>query len=167
MWDAYPSGAWVDLRTGDPARDDPALGARWDRGRTVRAEIIAALMLGARPAEPGKVAGLRLAGAHVPGDLDLSGATLTTTLHLTGCHVPGTVTLTDTTARGIRFQGCDIDRVRAARSTIDGLFELNDSIVHAGVRLDNARINGQLRLSGALLIAPQPTKAPVYPPKKD
>jgi hypothetical protein len=157
VWDAYPSGAWVDLSSGDPGRDDPAEGARWNRGRTVRAELITALMLGAHPSAPGEVAGLRLAGARIAGDVNLSDATLTTKLHLLKCHIPGTVSLTDATTKGLRFRGCDIHRIRAARSTIDGLLELDSCTVHAGLHLDNAHITGQLRLAGARLSAPKAT----------
>ncbi|WP_424531217.1 pentapeptide repeat-containing protein [Sphaerisporangium viridialbum] len=154
VWDAYPSGAWVDLRTGDHRRDDPAKGARWGRERTVRAGVIIALMLGAQPARPGEVAGLRLAGARVVGDVDLSDATLTTKLHLLNCHLSGVVSLTDATTKGMRFRGCDLRRIRAARCTVEGLFELDSCTVHAGVRLDNAHIAGQFRLSRTHLSAP-------------
>ncbi|MEV7969247.1 pentapeptide repeat-containing protein [Sphaerisporangium sp. NPDC088356] len=154
MWDAYPSGAWVDLRTGDDRLDDPAEAVRWGRERTVRAGLITALMLGAHPAGPGQVAGLRLAGARVVGDINLSDATIPTKLHMLSCHLSGVVSLTDATVKGIRFRGCDMQRVRAARCTIDGLLELNSCTVHAGVRLDNARITGQLRLSRSRLSAP-------------
>ncbi|MFC4536159.1 hypothetical protein [Sphaerisporangium dianthi] len=154
VWDAYPSGAWVDLRIGDAARDDPAEGAAWGPERTVRAELVTALLLGARPAKPGQVAGLRLAGARITGMLDLSDATITSKLHLLNCHLPGTVSLTDATTKGMRFRGCDIHRIRAARATVDGLFELDSCTVHSGVRLDNAHVTGQLRLARARLMAP-------------
>jgi hypothetical protein len=167
VWDAYPSGAWVDLRTGDPARDDPAKGSRWGHGRTVRAEVLTALMLGAHPSPPGQVAGLRLAGARIIGEINLSDATLTTKLHLLNCHIAGTIALTDATTKGVRFRGCDIHRIRAARSTIDGLFELDSCTVHAGIRLDNAHIAGQLRLAGAHLSAPDPTPAASESVKED
>ncbi|GGL07580.1 oxidoreductase [Sphaerisporangium melleum] len=159
VWEAYPSGSWVDLRTGDADRDDPAGGATWGRERTVRAELLTALLLGARPAAPGQVAGLRLAGARVVGTLNLSDATITTKLHLLNCHLSGTVALTDATTKGVRFRGCDVRRIRAARCTIDGLFELDSCTVRAGVRLDNAHITGQLRLARATLFAPDGTSA--------
>ncbi|RCG23971.1 oxidoreductase [Sphaerisporangium album] len=159
VWDAYPSGAWVDLRTGDPETDDPAKGSTWGRHRTVRAEVVAALMLGANPAGPGQVAGLRLAGARIAGELNLSDASLTTKLHLHNCHLPGIVSLTDSTAKGLRFRGCDIYRIRAARCTVDGLLELDACTVRAGVWLDNAHITGQLRLARATLNAPVPLGA--------
>ncbi|GII80305.1 oxidoreductase [Sphaerisporangium rufum] len=159
VWDAYPTGAWVDLRTGRDEEDDPARGARWGPERTVRARVLTALLLGARPAEPGRVPGLRLAGATVVGTLDLSDATVPAKLHLLNCHLGDPVTLIDSATKGLRFRGCDIRRIRAARCTVDGLFELDGCTVHAGLRLDNTRISGQLRLSGTHLAAPEPTSA--------
>ncbi|MFF5207261.1 pentapeptide repeat-containing protein [Streptosporangium sp. NPDC000396] len=154
VWDAYPAGAWVDLRTGDADVDDPANGADWGPERTVRAEVIAALLLGAREPEPGKTAGLRLAGAHVTGKLDLSDATLTGKLHLLNCYLPEAVSLADTTASGVRFRGCEMERVRAPRCTFNGLLELDGSTVRSGIRLDNAQVTGQLRFSKCHLSAP-------------
>ncbi|MCG5220023.1 hypothetical protein [Streptosporangium sp. KLBMP 9127] len=155
VWDAYPTGAWVDLRTGDRERDDPANGESWGAERTIRAEVLTALLLGAREPEPGRTPGLRLAGATVAGPLDLSDAQVTAKVHLLNCHLPDIVDLTDATTRGVRLRGCDILRVRGARSKIDGLFELDGSTVHRGIRLDNAHITGQFRLSHAKITAPQ------------
>ncbi|MDH2427136.1 hypothetical protein [Sphaerisporangium sp. TRM90804] len=154
VWDAFPSGAWVDLRTGEEARDDPAMGHKWPAGRTVRAEVLIALLLGANPAEPGQVAGLRLAGARIVGELNLSDATIGAKIHLLNCHLAGTVSLADASVKGVRFRGCDIRRFRAARCTVDGLLELDASTIHAGLRLDNAHVTGQLRLGRTRLHAP-------------
>ncbi|GAA4224536.1 hypothetical protein FHR32_006928 [Streptosporangium album] len=154
VWDAYPTGAWVDLRTGDRVSDDPVNGPEWGPERTVRAEVIAALLLGAREPEPGKTAGLRLAGAHVAGELNLSDAVLTGKLHMLNCHLPEVVSLTDTTTAGVRFRGCEMERVRAARCTVNGLLEFDGSTVRSGIRLDNAHVTGQFRLSRAQLYAP-------------
>ncbi|WP_326823788.1 pentapeptide repeat-containing protein [Streptosporangium sp. NBC_01756] len=154
IWDAYPTGAWVDLRTGDKDTDDPVNGPAWGPDRTVRAEVIAALLLGAREPEPGRTAGLRLAGARVTGELNLSDAVLTGKLHLLNCHLSEVVSLTDATTSGVRFRGCEMERIRAARCTVNGLLELDGSTVRNGVRLDNAHVTGQFRLSRARLHAP-------------
>ncbi|MFC6084346.1 hypothetical protein [Sphaerisporangium aureirubrum] len=167
VWDAYPSGDWVDLRTGDCRKDDPAEGGRWGRDRTVRAGVLTALLLGAQPPEDGRVAGLRLAGARITGLVNLSDANLTTKLHLLNCHIGGTIALSDATTKGVRFRGCDIHRIRAARCTVDGLFELDSCTVHAGVRLDNAHISGQFRLAGARLFAPRSDSSPSESFKSD
>ncbi len=154
VWDAFPTGAWVDLRVGDRERDHPAAGESWGAERTVRAEVLVALLLGIRNAEPGHTPGLRLAGARITGSLDLSDAQITAKVHLLNCHLPGVVDFTDSTAKGVRLRGCDVQRLRAARSTIDGLLELDGSTVHRGIRLDNAHVTGQFRLSHVRVIAP-------------
>ncbi|MBG0817116.1 pentapeptide repeat-containing protein [Planomonospora sp. ID82291] len=153
LWDAYPTGSWVDLRSGDPQADDPAGGESWGPERTIRAEVVAALLRGAREAEPGTTPGLRLAGARITGSLDLSDAAVGAKLHLLNCHLSGTVDLTDASTRGLRFRGCEMRRVRAARSTVDGLLEFDGSTLRGGLRLDNAHVTGQLRLSKTHLAA--------------
>jgi hypothetical protein len=62
--EGFPRGARVDLG-----------GSRSGKPPAVRAEVIAALLLGAVPAEPGSAAGVRLRGAAVTGPLELTGGT--------------------------------------------------------------------------------------------
>ena len=45
LWAAFPSGAWVDLRSGDPDQDDPANAGCWSAERMVRADVVTALLL--------------------------------------------------------------------------------------------------------------------------
>jgi hypothetical protein len=76
LWQAFPHGTWVDLRTGDAAADDLASAARWGPDRIVRAEVITALLLGAGEVEAGYAPAVRLRGARITGRLDLMGATV-------------------------------------------------------------------------------------------
>jgi hypothetical protein len=85
VWKAFTSGALVDLRSGDPAVDDPARGGDWDGGRIVRAEVIRAILLGFSEPEPGAVAALRIAGARITGCLDLMHAEVCFPVHLASC----------------------------------------------------------------------------------
>ncbi|MDF5752219.1 hypothetical protein [Spongiactinospora sp. TRM90649] len=155
VWNAFPTGKWVDLRVGDRERDDPAVGADWGPERTIRAEVLVALLLGVRDPEPGRTPGLRLAGARITGPLDLSDATVTSKIHLLNCLLTDVVDLTDASVHGVRLRGCDLHRLRGARCTVDGLLELDGSRVHRGIRLDNARVTGQLRMSHLHVAAPQ------------
>ncbi|GIH67917.1 hypothetical protein [Sphaerimonospora thailandensis] len=126
LWEAYPTGAWVDFREG---RDHaPASGGPQDRTRSVRAKVIAALLLDVRENEPGQVPGIRLAGARIIGDLNLSDAAIDAKIHLFECHVEG-ITLNDARTRGVRLRSCDIHRFRAGRATIDGLLDLDGSTI--------------------------------------
>jgi hypothetical protein len=151
VWESYATGAPVDLRDGE--NDDPAQGHTWGRERSVRAEVLAALLLGMTEEKPGQVPGIRLAGARIVGELDLSDATFTSRLHLLKCHV-GIISINDARTRGLRFRSCHIRRLRAGRATIDGLLDLDGSTITEGVRLDNAHITGQLRLSRSIVGPP-------------
>jgi len=69
VWDAFTAGRPVDLRTGSPEDDNVAAGRRWGPERSVRAEVLTALLLGdgaARTPEA-RAAALRLTGARITG----------------------------------------------------------------------------------------------------
>jgi hypothetical protein len=52
LWQAFPRGVWVDLRSGDPEEDDPGNAHSWGAQRTVRGEVVTALLLGASEPQP-------------------------------------------------------------------------------------------------------------------
>lgn len=75
-------------------RDPPCLARQSEKpnrrngvGRTVRAEVVAALLLGAAPEVPDAVVSPRLAGAWITGWPDLSGAEIGQVLWLKGCRL--------------------------------------------------------------------------------
>src|SRR5947207_3757931 len=71
VWQAAATGTLVDLRVGDPELDSPEKWREWGTERTIRAEVIAALLL--RDGEAASVAVRRvcLQGARITGELDL------------------------------------------------------------------------------------------------
>lgn len=89
LWDAFPEGRRVDLRTGAPEDDDVAGGEHWGPERTVRAAVVAALLLGANTGPPGAVARLGLTGARISGPLELAGAQIAHALWLEECWFEG------------------------------------------------------------------------------
>ncbi|MFB4320314.1 hypothetical protein [Actinomadura sp. 21ATH] len=155
LWKAFPHGGWADLRTGDPAADDVANAAAWGPARTVRAEVIAALLLGAVPPAPGRRPAIRLRGARITGRLDLIGAEVPYTLVCEDCRFDGPIRLVEATTRTIRLTGCDIPHVNAARLAMDGLLNLHRGTVRRGLRLDRARISGEISLRAAR-VGPDP-----------
>ncbi|TDB88813.1 hypothetical protein [Actinomadura sp. 7K534] len=149
MWTAFPRGEWVDLRTGDPAQDDVAAAGHWDDDRVVRAEVIAALLLGAVPPDPGRRPGVRLRGARIEGRLDLIGAEVGCALVCEHCHFDAPVRLVEATARTVRLVRSSLHSVNAARLGMNGILNLHLSTVRAGIRLDRARVSGEISLRGA------------------
>ncbi|MCP2339434.1 hypothetical protein [Actinomadura rupiterrae] len=144
LWDAFPTGAWTDLaKAADKAADKA--------GRTVRAEVVRALLLGAREAEPGGLAAIRLRGATVTGPLDLMGATVGVALVCENCVFEGTVRLAEATTRTVRLVGSRLRQLKAPRARIDGVLDLRGTRIERGIRVDQAEIGGGLRLHGATL----------------
>ena len=67
----------MDLRTGAPEADDPAGDAVWGPERSVRAAVVAALLLGANETRSGAVAALRVAAGWVLTTAVVAGVTRT------------------------------------------------------------------------------------------
>lgn len=145
LWSAYSRGTWVDL--GD--RDcDPAEGPDWGPERTVRAEVIAELLLGAREAAPGHVAALRLGGARIIGRLQLSGGRVDSMLRLSRCHLEQPIFLTEAETRRVRITDCYLPGVEATGLRVDGYLSLSGCTITGPVRLARASLSNGLNLIG-------------------
>ncbi|MFE4631863.1 oxidoreductase [Streptomyces sp. NPDC056773] len=150
LWDSFREGRWVDLRTGVPADDDPARGEHWGAERTVRAEVVAALLLGGATEPASGVPSLRLAGALITGRLDLAGAEIGHMLWLRECRLEETVSLYAASTRTIRITGSLVPGVDAGLARIEGHLDLNGSVMETGrLSLINAHVAGELVLDGA------------------
>ncbi|MFF4344194.1 oxidoreductase [Kitasatospora sp. NPDC001540] len=165
LWDAFPEGRLVDLRTGVPEEDPVAGGGRWGSGRTVRAAVIVALLQGANPARTGAVAALGLTGARISGHLDLAGAQIAHALRIEDCWFEEGVDLSGASTRSIALVGSRVPGVEAGLIRIDGRLDLRRSHITSGsaspfhrrptaLSLINARVSGAVNLGGARIIAP-------------
>jgi hypothetical protein len=151
LWAAFPAGRWVDLRTGDPAQDDLDKAGEWGPDRTIRAEVIAALLLGAAASEPGRFPAVRLRGARVLGRLDMIGTTLTCALVCEYCWLDTAPRFVETTTKTVRFVDSRIPGFNGARMGVDGIFNLYRTRVGSVVRLDGATIAGEMCLREAVI----------------
>ncbi|MFE6886670.1 oxidoreductase [Streptomyces sp. NPDC057694] len=155
LWDSFPEGRWVDLRTGTPERDNPRGGAQWEPERTVRAAVVSALLLSADEVRSGSVASLRLAGARITGHLDLAGGEIGHVLWLKECWLEHTANFYGASTRTIRITDSWVPGVDAELGRIEGHLDLNGSVMEAGrLSLMNARVAGELDLDGARISAP-------------
>jgi hypothetical protein len=136
LWTAFPHGAPVEFR-----------GAR--KRPVIRAEVIAALLLGAVPAEPGSAAGIRLRGATVAGPLQLMGGTAAYPLVCEDCRFDAALSLVDSSVRTVSIRDSELPGLDATRLRLDGILDLAGSAIGGCVRLEHARVSGQLRLRGA------------------
>ncbi|MGW7048790.1 oxidoreductase [Streptomyces avermitilis] len=164
LWDAFPEGRRVDLRTGTPENDHVAEGGQWGPERTVRAAVITALLLGANSAQPGAVACLRLAGARISGHLNLAGAQINYPLWLEDCWLEEALDLYGASTGAISIVGSRVPGLEAGASRIEGHLDLRRSLVESGpaspfhhrvtaLSLMHAAVTGGVLLNGAEIAA--------------
>ncbi|MFC6061794.1 hypothetical protein [Streptomyces ochraceiscleroticus] len=165
LWDAFPVGYRVDLRAGTPEGDRVADGGQWGPERTVRASVIAALLLGANAAQPGAVASLTLVGARISGRLNLAGAQISHPFWFEDCWFEEGVNLFGAQTQTIAILGSRVPGLEAGSIRIEGRLALRRSTVEAGpispfdhentaLSLTKAHVTGGVLLNGAELIAP-------------
>lgn len=155
VWDAFVRGEEVDVRTGDPARDDPAKAAAWSAQRSVRAEVLLTLLLGGASVEPGYLPALCLAGARIDGDFDLDYAEIPYRIRLTGCDFPQRIGIHNARLRHFSLEDCRLECLFGVNAAIDGSLRLSGCRTSGALNLDGARISGVLNLDGAQLSNPR------------
>jgi hypothetical protein len=146
LWAAFPRGAWTDLRTGDPAADDLAGAGSWGPSRTIRAEVITGLLLGACDPEPGHAPAVRLRGARISGRLDLMGATLSCPLVCEYCYFDSEPRFVESSAKTVRIVASRLPGFHGTRMRLDGILNFSSSVVDSVIRLDQAKVAGQVSL---------------------
>lgn len=151
VWQAFTRGTWVDLREGDPVADGLEAAPQWGPERVIRAEVISALLLGARDAEPGFAPGVRLRGARIAGRLDLMGATLSHPLVCEYCYFTEEIRFVESSARTVRIVCSHLPAFNGTRMRLAGILNLWRSTVTGVLRLDNARLDGHVSLAEATI----------------
>jgi hypothetical protein len=146
LWDAFPRGGIVDLT-----------GRGRVAARTIRAEVIAALLLGARPAEAGRIAAVRLTGTRITGALDLAHGVVAVPVRLQRCELDGVIDLTGAKARDIDLSGSRLPGLTAPLAEVDGNLDLSGCECSGPMVLSGAHITGALDLHDARLAHPGAT----------
>ncbi|AXK34932.1 oxidoreductase [Streptomyces armeniacus] len=159
LWNAFPVGEHIDLRTGRPEDDALDAGPRRGPARTVRAAVLAALLLGGNEERRGAVPALRLSGARITGHLTLDGAEIRHLLRLEDCWFEEAVSLEGASTLALVLTRCRIPGLLAPAARIEGRLDLRGSLIEQverrnALRLTHAQIGGGLRLDGATLWAP-------------
>jgi hypothetical protein len=129
VWDAFPDGVCVDLRSGDLAAGSPATGGDWGGDRTIRSEVIRALLLGAREPEHGTTSALRVVGAKISGCLDLVDAEVRFPVHLEDCWFAESPDLQRAKTRHLELSGSFLPGLMANDLRVDGHLVLTGCII--------------------------------------
>ncbi|MEV6348893.1 hypothetical protein [Actinoplanes sp. NPDC051851] len=133
VWDAFPTGRWINLRP----------------GQEVRAEVLRALLLGARPAVDGEQAALRLGGAVITGRLVLSHADIGGSISLRNCHFTDAPDIYGARMRRLRLVDCELPGLNLAVTEISAGIRLSGTIFTGQLSLAGARIGGAIVLDGS------------------
>lgn len=136
LWDAFPNAGKVDL-TGT--------------GEAVRGEVVSALLLGARPADAGRVPAVRLTGARITGVLDLSFAEVRYAVLMRDCVFDEPPALYASRIRQFSLTGSRLPGLSASDSQVDGLLWLRGCRLDGPLQLVGTRIDGTLSLRAARL----------------
>jgi hypothetical protein len=142
LWRAFPRGDAVDLS-----------GAR----RTVRAEVIARLLLSAVQSEPGTVAAVRLHGARVKGPLRLAYADIPWPVRLRSCEFDDVIDLSGAHTRQLNLRGSRLVGLEAPGAEIGGNLRLIGGRCDGQIRLSGTHITGALQMQQAQLANPGAT----------
>jgi hypothetical protein len=164
MWIAYRDGGMLDLSDADPTQNDPANGAGWNDRRTLRADVVAQILIHSPRVNPGNPDRFRLVGARISGELDLGCASIVAFL-FTNCRFDQVINLSDATAAFIGFHHCNFPGVIASRlkckgplwfdgSETTGTISLEDTVIQGEASFNSVKLTGQnnmnrLNLSGA------------------
>ncbi|MEV4427965.1 oxidoreductase [Streptomyces sp. R-07] len=147
VWRAFRIGRTCDLTEGIAERDDPFGIREWGEERSVRADVVALLLLAGPPARPGRVAALKLRGVRITGVLNLAGGTIGPYVELHGCRFDGEVVLPEARFGTLRMVECLLPRLEAARLHTEGDLHLPRCRVRRGIRLTDAQIGTDLLIN--------------------
>jgi hypothetical protein len=116
LWEAFGHGRQVEF---------------W-HGEEIRADIVAALALGAVAGTPGRTAGVRMRGARIVGELDLRHGAVEVPLTMLSCTFPDPVRLEESITRSIDLTGSHLCSLRATGAHVRGSLTLNRAEISGG-----------------------------------
>ncbi|MFJ7268367.1 membrane-associated oxidoreductase [Streptomyces sp. NPDC099050] len=157
VWDAFPRGEGVDFR--EDRAEEATGGASWGPDRTVRAEVLAFLLLrGAAPLD-GQVPGLNVRGARITGKLNLKYADIEHAIRLRACWFERKPLLYGARLRIVSLSDSALPGLTASTVSVDIALKLSCCRITGPVRLAGARIAGGLFLQKAVIGTAGPAEA--------
>ncbi|WP_328401737.1 oxidoreductase [Streptomyces sp. NBC_00390] len=147
MWNAFRNGSAFDLSDTDPLLNDPFAPRPWGPERSVRASVVARLLLSGPMARPGRVAALKLRGVQITGTLKLAGGRIGPYVELNGCRFENELLMPEAHFTTVRMIGCTIPRIEGARLRTEGDLHLPRCRVDHGIRLTDAQIGTDLLIN--------------------
>lgn len=148
VWEAFPLGRSVDFR--ERHREPADSGADWGPERTVRAEVLRALLIDG-PRQEGETPVLRLHGARITGKLDLEYAEVAGAIHLWSCYFDEELDVYGAQLRQLNLGWSVFPDLYGTGLRVAGSLRMTGVRVRRAIRLGGARIDGAVFLDGAQL----------------
>jgi hypothetical protein len=150
---AAPEGDWAvcgkNSEDGD-ASNDPSLLQGWGFDRTIRAELLRWLCTDADASKKTDLRGIRVYGARIFGDLDLSYAKVPFPILLTHCRLIGQMNLQSATIPMLSLSGTRADSILGNGARVQSSVFLDERFIAGGaVDFSGANIGGDLNCEGA------------------
>ncbi|MFC8124040.1 membrane-associated oxidoreductase [Streptomyces sp. NPDC057302] len=169
VWQAFSLGDGVDFRArsedGESPGDDPLAGASWGPERTVRAEVLRALLLNG-PTQDGEIAGMKLTGARITGYLNLMYGTVEHPVRLRSCHFDEAPNLNGAQIRTLALNDSVLPGFMGATLRVEQALRISCCRIAGPVRLAGAQITGAFFANGAELgTPPEPGASPALDPE--
>lgn len=143
----HPRALWAR----EEKLEDVRQADTWGPERTIRAWVIEAVLLGEREAWRLHHRGIRLVGARIQGELDLSFAQLTTPIAMNYCFFDSPIRIRSASIPVFELKGSRVTSFDARRVDVAGEILLRDVHAAGTMELAGARIGGDLDLVGAKL----------------
>lgn len=140
LWEAYRGGTEYDLRSGDPAEDAVDGDREWGAERIVRARVITLLLINGPAPRAGRAAALRMRGALITGELDLSNSEITVLFEPQSRRLEAPLRLADCRAGTLILNGSSVPRMEAPRLVTAGNLSLSHCHLPQGLALQQAHI---------------------------
>lgn len=131
--------------------DDVGRAEAWELERTIRAEVIEAILLEAREGWRLHHRGIHLVGARIRGELDLSFVELETPLAMNYCFFDSRIKIRSASVPVLELTGSRMQSLDARRVDVAGEILLEDVQASGPIELAGARIGGDLDVRGAKL----------------
>ncbi|WP_030157300.1 hypothetical protein [Streptomyces sp. NRRL S-244] len=148
VWEAFPRGEGVDFR--EHPDENGFGGAQWGPERTLRAEVLSALLL-SRVTAAGQVPGLNVRGARITGKLNLKYALVEHGIRLRACWFERKPLLYGAQLRALVLSDSALPGLTASTLGVDLVLRLSCCRITGPVRLQGARITGGLFLQRAVI----------------
>jgi hypothetical protein len=146
---AFPFGEEVDFTVGKPDEDDAVGGAAWGPERTIRARVIAALLMRDETPQSHRIPAIRIKGARITERVDLAYSTVRHSARFLSCHFERDPSLYWTRCPQVSFNGSHMPGLSASNAQIDGHLRLEGCVFTGLVELRGTQLAGSLTLSYA------------------